>query len=151
MILHTNENMWDFPADWYFVTANSTVYAGALVMGAGAAGEAKRLFPGIDTFYAPKLVQWRDRAIFHLLFGYVGVLHGKQVDVGLFQTKDYWQEDSKLEIIEVAAKKLASLAKQHSQNTFALNYPGIGLGGLTKEQVSGMLEVLPDNVHVFER
>lgn len=139
--------MWDFKADWHFVTTNGYVRKnGTLVMGRGAALEATKKFPGIDLWYGNKVKQYEGNP-YYILFGYAN----KNYSIGLFQVKYRWSDKASIDLIDESSKRLAKLAKKYIDQTFALNFPGIGNGQLAREDVLSFILNLPNNVHVFER
>ena len=74
---------------------------------------------------------------------------------GCFMVKDHWMEKAKLSLIKDSCLDLCdildSVAVVHdSPIRVDLNFPGIGNGGLPREDVLPIIEQLPDNVHVWE-
>jgi len=153
VILHKG-NMWDCfgKVDLFLITTNPVVKKnGACVMGRGIAKEMSEKYPEIP-FALGSIIQtrrgtkaWRDSDT-------IGCLD-KQI-VGYFMVKDHWLEPAKLSIIESSVRallvQLDYCTQYKSDFTVALNFPGIGNGKLKREDVLPLLEVLPDNVHVWE-
>jgi hypothetical protein len=125
------------------VTANSSLTKdGRLVMGRGAAGDLKLKVPGIDKIFG-KMIQ---ETCGHLgLYGLLmcGIYGAVQV------TYDF-RDKADLDLI---AFSMAFLADEAETNRYIchINYPGIGNGRLSKEEVKPLLDILPDNVYVWER
>ncbi|HQN37752.1 MAG TPA: hypothetical protein PLY01_07950 [Caldisericia bacterium] len=125
------------------VTTNSCLTKDCrLVMGRGAAKELKVISPGIDRIFG-KMIR---KACGHL--GLYGLLISPPY--GIFQVKNNFADKAKLEIISYSLRLLDFKARDTDQ-IIHLNYPGIGNGRLTKEEVRPLLEILPDNVHIWER
>jgi hypothetical protein len=142
-------NLWDElgHADVILFTANNTLNAkGELVMGAGAAREAKERFPDLPRFLGYQIAsKTGDYGVVSTMVPYQG---GRQ-RIAAFQTKRHWKSPSPLDLLKLSCEKLAGYAKQFPVQRIALNYPGIGLGGLTESDVLPLLETLPDNVFVY--
>lgn len=131
----------------YIVTTNSYIRRdGSLVMGRGAALEATKRIPGIDS-EAGKLIP-------HLgTYGFIIVRTPLDYTAGfgLFQVKYKFDDPADLELIKYSADKLTSLATREKNCQFRMNYPGIGFGHLTREVVEPLLSELPDNVTICMR
>lgn len=139
--------MWleDPPPDTWLVTANSVVRSnGRLVMGAGAALQAKERFPDCDEWFGSYVRGACGSG------GFFGVIWHPEEPIGLFQTKYHWRQTSSYDLIYRSASVLiAYLATSNSR--ISLNFPGIGEGGLDKERVKDLvIDYLPDNVTVWE-
>lgn len=131
----------------YFATTNAVVKKnGELVMGKGNALELAKREP------------WLPKRMGDSLKGLVApwTYHGrifKQTDywVGCFQTKHHWKDKSDIELINSGVEKLRKIGAAYPDITFYLPFPGIGNGGLKREDVLPLLQGLPDNVIVWER
>lgn len=142
-------NMWSIfgNTDLFMITTNPIKRADcAIVMGRGIAKQAKDRYPSLPFDFA----RARDPAI----VGYQGLTptgligwYDKQA-IGYFMVKRHWREMAALNIIEDSAIDLSEYA--HHFKRIDLNFPGIGNGRLTREEVLPRLEVLPDNVHIWE-
>ena len=122
------------------VTGNSVIRNGELVMGGGAALQAKQLWPGMPGVAAQEIT--------HL--GYYGVLiagmnEKSKRGIGLFQTKYHWKNKTPLSLIERACYTLDHMLLQYPDYTFRVNYPGIGLGGCKMHNVEPILKRHFDN------
>jgi hypothetical protein len=126
-----------------FVTGNSYLTKDLrLVMGRGAALELKTLSPGIDEIFGN---------IIHETCGHLGV-YGliKHALCGVFQVKHDYREKTDLDLIKFSVILLTAEARKVDRIVH-LNYPGIGNGKLSKEIIRPLLDILPDNVHIWER
>ena len=126
-----------------FITANSYLTKDLrLVMGRGAAQELKTIFPGIDKIFGN---------IIHNTCGHLGLYGLIKHDLcGIFQVKYNFMDKADLELIKFSIYLLTVEAGNIGQ-IIHLNYPGIGYGKLSKEVIRPLLDILPDNVHVWER
>lgn len=113
---------------------------GSLVMGRGVATQAKARYPGIDTALG-SLVGKLGNTVFFF----------DGVKLFSFPTKEHWNEDSNLDLIEASSKKLADFARNRSSETFFLPRVGTGEGNLPWAVVKARIEsILPDNVIILE-
>jgi hypothetical protein len=124
-------NLWEASDALFAVTTSSTFnHRGELVLGAGAALQAKQRYPGIQ--HRPELLQY------HL--GRFGWYKVPNVPVGFFQSKLSWRLPATFELIEFSSRALASwISTQNPVPRIALNFPGIGLGRLAREDVLPIL------------
>ena len=135
----------------FLITTNSTVRVdGRLVMGRGIAQEAKMRFPGLD-LYAGQIVKAYNGMAY-------GVVRMEQYSpIGLFQVKYHFADGAKLELIQFSTDALQLFIHRYFMQSFSgikridLNFPGIGNGGLRREDVLPIISVLPDIVHIWER
>ena len=167
MTLRTG-NLWHSSADVIVVTGNATVRSdGCLVMGRGAAAEAKCRLPDCPGWFGSEIVSRRkfyDEASYpYGILQYV--LDSKQQAeyqkrwrsvppsvLGLFQVKRRWQDDADVELIEYSVKAMTAVVWTDWQGKkVAMNFPGIGNGRLSREDVLPLVERLPTGVEVWER
>lgn len=134
-----------------FVTTNATVkHNGALVMGKGAALMAKQCLKNID-FTAGCYVRLHSEKVptkegkIHIRYGII-----ETEMLGLFQVKYNWWDSADLDLIKFSTDKLVEFAKMKSDITIHLNFPGIKNGNLKREDVLPIIQILPDNVFVWE-
>jgi len=144
------EDLWARPAN-YIVTTNGVLRAnGSLVMGTGAALEAVIREPGLDLAAGRAIrerCQMQDRRG-NYIYGFLP-LSQPGVDLfGIFQVKFHWRERGDLGLIARSAAGLAEVAGSMPGADFRLNFPGIGKGGLRREDVEPLLQGLPDNVYI---
>lgn len=142
-------NMWDVfgKTDLFLVTTNPIVNKqGLAVMGRGIAKQAADRFPTIRADFAKVIMSpvrvWDCDAI--------GEYDGQRV--GYFMVKAHWAEPAKLDVIQQSVDDLLQWIEESDAplNRIDLNFPGIGNGKLKREDVLPLLQVLPDNVHVWE-
>lgn len=139
----SNEDLW-LPADIHIVTTNGTIRNHSLVMGQGAAKEAKENFPGIQLLCGRTImntVHLFDNVWFYgclLVTGFFGI----------FQVKYKWRDKANLNLIVKSVLDLDRLARSLSTSSIRMNYPGIGAGGLSKEEVEPLIKRLPDNITI---
>jgi len=143
-------NMWSIwsKTDLFLITTNSFVkHTGQLVMGAGIARQARDRFPSLDT----TLGQAIRETCGHL--GEYGLFISPRwpaTRLGLFQVKRHWSTDAILDLIHQSADQLTQWASTHPDCRIDLNFPGIGNGRLSPDQVLPVIKQLPDNVHVWQ-
>jgi hypothetical protein len=135
------------PNTLFVVTTNSTIKKdGCLVMGRGLAKSVRDRLFGIDAALGKLIQAQRIPDDYGLL-----ILDYKGKKVGAFQVKTYYAEAASPALIRKAATKLAAWAGDHPGYTVNINYPGIGCGRLPEEVVRPLLDVLPENVHIWTR
>ncbi len=114
-----------------------------LVMGRGAAWQLKVKVPGIDKIFGKMI---------HDTFGHLGryglIFHKRY---GAAQVKYRFDEKAELELIKFSMTMLSVAATKDRKSIFNINFPGIGNGRLKKHEVESILEILPDNVHVWKK
>ena len=54
------------------------------------------------------------------------------------------------ELIKISTSMLGELANVYTNTRFDLNFPGIGNGHLSKDEILPIISKLPDNVHIWE-
>lgn len=130
-------------ADLLVVSINRTITRGGnLVMGAGAARQAKCRFPMLPALFGAQIADGvRDNLLL--------VQHGEQWFGGLV-VKEHWSQPARLDLIESGVTALAAYASAHPRHKIDMHYPGIGLGQLLRADVAPLLLRLPDNVTVWE-
>lgn len=151
MILRKGD-MWEQShAGVILFTGNATIRTdGALVMGRGAALQAQTLFRGINKRLGGAI------ACYTAAKPVYGVILDTTLEnpmVGVFQVKyNYWDKADKY-LITNSCKTLNLMANTVLHKTLiAVNFPGIGYGGLDRRDVLPILQaLLPDNVEVWEK
>lgn len=142
-------NRLDYTKPWilpnvYLFTGNAVVRKdGALVMGRGAARQVRDSYKGIDLSFGA-LLSTRP----NISLAWIS-LSDKQ-HIGWFRVKNHWMSKARIELIAQSTAMLKVVADKRPNVTFHMNYPGIGNGGLAIEQVSKVLELLPDNVWIYK-
>lgn len=128
--------------DLFLFTSNPVVNKrGQAVMGRGIALQVARRFPEAQLLFGSLLSNTN--------LPHTGVL-GKFDDqlLGWFRVKDHFAQDAKPSIIQKSANLLSIVAPFYPR--IDLNFPGIGNGKLSRDEVLPLLEVLPSNVNVWE-
>lgn len=126
-------------SDWFLITTNAIIKKnGALVMGAGIARTCRDKWPGLDVKLGSAIRKNGPE---------YGVILGRKL--GIFQVKTHFKDEADLELIAMSARKLAVIAAARPDKRFDLNFPGIGNGKRSYDEVRPLLDVLPDNVHVW--
>ena len=150
-------NMFEDELDLYVVTTNGYITKDdKLVMGRGAALMAKRLCPRLPEIAAQLTQNVFDKVQGCRVYGFVESDSAKCIDkkvrrFGLFQVKYHWQDKADLALIGFSILSLNKCLNMFGHKTcVGMNYPGIGNGGLTKEEVAPLLESLDKRVVVYE-
>ena len=129
----------------YLFTANRVVKNnGELVMGGGNALAFAKTYPDSPIVFGSIVTENPD-TVFDV---YSSPKHKGLL--GLFVTKNHYKNPSCLVLVAKAVQELKYVALTNPNWTYHLPYPAIGLGGLRKEQINPLIEVLPDNVIVYE-
>lgn len=141
-------NIWDiYPiTNLLLFTSNGVLTKdGKLVMGAGIAKQVRDRFPGIDKAIGEQLILQG-----HLLNKPYGLLLSpKGGKIGLFQTKIDWKDTSPIWLIEKSTDMLCDYAIEHPDKRIDMTFPAISNGGRTYEEILPIIEVLPNNVHIW--
>jgi hypothetical protein len=148
MKIITGENLFSElgKADLLLFTANSTLNREkALVMGAGAALTARQRMPDLSHALGVRIL---GRGGSGGKYGIVSVQTQNNKRVGAFQTKYHFRDKADIELIAFSCMMLKRFAPNFER--IAMNYPGIGLGGLSEHLVQPIIETLPDNVFIYK-
>jgi O-acetyl-ADP-ribose deacetylase (regulator of RNase III) len=130
--------------DAWCVTTNQTLDSrGHLVMGAGVALEAKRLFPHLPE-------RW-GAYVAHSGHGRVeATLCDAEYVVVSFPVKGSWRADALLPLITRSARELVTLTNRMGWTRVMLPRPGCGRGGLDWDDVRETIApILDDRFTVF--
>ena len=147
-------NMWDIYelAGLFLVTTNGYVtQKGEIVMGRGAALQAKNRWPGLPKAFAYAAYKECDGQKsdgcyeYHLLVS----PHWPERKIGAFQVKHSWSEDADLDLIAESVRALVEWCRDHPSKTVHLNYPGIGNGKRNINDIAPLLAKLPPEVHIW--
>lgn len=129
--------------DYLFVTTNSYIKKdGSLVMGRGAALEAKNLFRYIDKQLGNMISKHETPDEYGLVLTSC---------LGAFQVKRHFRDAADLDLIRMSTAKLKELAESNPELTYSINFPGIGFGWRDIEEVMPIIETLPNNVTVWRK
>ena len=133
----------------YVVTTNSVIRGDQLVMGAGAARQARERYPGLAADCATRIRQL-DTADYGCLLVRAPDARSHRPGLAIFQVKRDYRAPAELDLIARSVQDLSALAVARSADQFRLNFPGIGphTGRLPRSLVEPLLSVLPDNVIV---
>lgn len=133
-------NMWSIldETDYFIVTTNSYIRKdGALVMGRGIAKQLATRHP---------LMPYRLAELIEHLGEYGVLMDGM---FGAFQVKYHFKDMADIELIHRSTIDLRRFALIAKDKRFDVNFPGIGNGRLTYDEVLPIIKLLPDNVHVW--
>ncbi len=145
-------NMWDIvdETDLFLITANGVIRQdGELVMGAGMALQVKNVYPDLPSVFGKAMINMYDNTYGYYKYGLMIMPHDPPI--GAFQTKGYYRENTALDFIKDSTSVLFAYLTHQPNIRVDLNYPGIGLGGRTVEEVEPIISMLPDNVHVWRK
>ena len=136
-------------SDLALFTGNSTIRRdGCLVMGRGLARQVRDRLPGVDRAIAKAIDQ---RAIYGVAIA-GGPYRVGRAAIGAFQVKRFWGDAADLGLIAHSVTCLNTfLAPKPANYRVILNYPGIGNGRLTLEQVAPLIAGLDARVIVCYR
>ena len=148
-----------------FITTNAFIKNnGELVMGRGIARACAKRFPTLPVVAAARI----SGGLYGLIPDvyveeYDPALYGssdqpQRIAIGLFQVKFNWWDNASLELVEHSTRMLSHLAKTEAfipenptmELRYAVNYPAIGNGHLSKADVEPIIETMPDNVDVWQ-
>lgn len=151
-------NLWNSTDDIILVTTNATVKKnGEVVMGRGAAKEAKEKFPLFPKIIGDQIsTHYSSGGEYGLLILHpYTVLEEERVYgkyLGAFQVKYNWWEDANLNLIRYSTNLLYSaMNNQFKDMTCSMNFPGIGNGRVSYKDVLKVVSRLPDNVSLYMR
>jgi hypothetical protein len=151
MMAHRSE------CDYFLFTGNSTVKSnGCLVMGRGLARQVRDAFPGVDLKLGEAIDQtcYREASSptrsqtnrkYHLIIGQ---------KLGVLQVKTRYDWPANPGLISDSLGVLRKYLEMQPEQTFFLNYPGIGNGQLAREDVAPLLDEHlgdVDNITIWER
>lgn len=137
---------WDEPNALFVVTCCSIVRSdGALTMGRGIAKAMRDKIPDL----APRVGQIISLRPDGDRYGLLVIdMHGHRI--GLFQVKEHFKDRADLDLIKMSASRLCAWCERHPDVAVNLNFPGIGHGHRSEEEVLPLLETLPDQVNVWK-
>lgn len=135
---------WALPHVLLFTGNPIVKNSGGIVMGRGAAQQVRDFYPGIDIRFGSGVKEHPDS---HLLW----VTINPDQYIGWFKVKHHWQHNAEPALIAESADQLGVLATEHPDKTFHMNFPGIGNGGLSIQDVIHLLAPrLPHNVYIYK-
>jgi len=133
----------------YVITTNRVIRGDQLVMGAGAARQARERYPALAADCATRIRQLATADYGCLLVRAPDArLH--RPGLAIFQVKRDYRTPAELDLIARSVRDLSDMAVARSADQFRINFPGIGphTGRLSRTLVEPLLSVLPDNVIV---
>ena len=142
-------NIWETPCQNICITTNNVINrVGNAIWGAGIAKQAKDKWPQLPMLHARFL---RQRG--HI-FGYLmhALINDKQKYIYTFPTKLHWKDKSNLDLIIESAEQLKSHDESlPERQLWSLPFPGIGCGGLNKDEVLAAIEPIltEDNFWIY--
>lgn len=133
-------------ADLALFTGNSTITKyGRLVMGRGLARQVRDRLHGVDWAIAQAIGR---RSVYGVAVASEPFRVGRAA-VGAFQVKRFWGDAADPALIAHSVSCLNELlSRQPAGYRVVLNYPGIGNGRLSVEQVAPLLEAFDDRVTI---
>lgn len=137
-------DMWSVldEVDCFIITTNSTIKKdGAVVMGRGIAKQLRDREPGIDVKIGQAINMEKNST------NQYGFIDGGRY--GVFQVKYFWGDPADIELIKLSTVELAIEATANPGKKYALNFPGIGNGGLPLATIKPVVDILPNNVQVW--
>jgi hypothetical protein len=157
-----NEELFKPTTGMIVVTTNATVNQdGCLVMGRGAALQARDMIPGIDRQAGALILNSTKTTVtdngvsfdsFYYGFLQIRPSGNGKAGFGIFQVKYQFAENARLSLIKASCLSLVSWMHKHPDIPVRMNYPGIGAGHLTEKDVSPILRVLDfDNLLTITR
>lgn len=137
-------SMWASVDESILITTNATIKKdGSLVMGAGFAKTMAKMYPNL-----PKMAGIAIQNVCNYELGYGCIfLPGS---FGLFQVKRHFKDNADVSLIVESTLALKEMAQASPDNSYHLNFPGIGYGHLAKEVVFPIIQQLPNNVSIWE-
>ena len=144
-------DMWnDFEkSDLFCITTNGTILNGRLIMGAGIAKQANKLFPHLKWSLARTIEHKVRMQNSRGTYGLVVVSIDNNHRIGAFQTKYHWKDDSYISLIRHSCSELFRYIMVYNPEYVCLNFPGIGNGNLLYSDVLKVINYLPDNVYIY--
>ena len=113
-------------------TGNSQRVAGKLVMGKGAALDVARNYVGINRAFG-RMIEADSNYLLCILPEY---------GIGAFQVKRRFNSKASYVMIERSSRMLCDLARGRPFMTYHCNFPGVGAGGLSYDDVEGVLQAV---------
>lgn len=124
-----------------FITTNSFIKKDfSLVMGKGIAKTVRDRYVGIDLDLGLQIEHLHKYGLVQSSDNFP--------NIWAFQVKYHFKSDADLDLIRYSTELLCNFAKEYKKE-ISLNYPGIGNGRRTEEEVSSIISCLPDNVNVW--
>ena len=138
------ENLWhtELPV-MIVVTTNAVITPqGRLVMGAGAALQAKQHAPELPTQCARKIQRHSAMMPIQIMYGFLEIrpwTRPGKAGFGIFQVKNHFRDKARIDFINFSCQTLAQWMRQ-SDVPVRMNYPGIGNGQMSRDKVEPILQ-----------
>ncbi len=148
MAIFKKGDMWDKfgKVDLFCITTNNIITKdGRLVMGAGIAKEARDRLPGIDQDLASS-IRFENSFLPRSLW----IKNEIQQVMAAFQVKEHFRDKANITLIRQSCTVLFAEILSKPIITVALNFPGIGYGGLSRSEVLPIINLLPNNIEIWE-
>lgn len=144
-------NLWnDKDAELVLITTNSYVTKGGnLVMGRGAALELKNKYPWMATYFGNEIMKTCGNLGEYNLMLTLGRWQEFRI-YGAFQVKYHFKDRANLELISRSVNKLNDYIEKSKIERVSMNYPGIGYGGRTEDEILPIIEKLSDKVKIYK-
>lgn len=144
-------DLWNEPADAKCITTNGYIKTnGALVMGAGVAGQAQERYPMLPKHWG----SWIQKSGNHVRDVRIADFNNPQYEdetLIAFPVKHNWFEKAEITLIARSAKELMELIDDRGWKKILLPRPGCGNGQLKWEDVKAVIEpILDDRVVVID-
>jgi len=110
----------------------------SIVMGRGAAKQLALAVDGIDQDFGRQVEHLKPYGIVWSKYDSIGDWDVPYI--GAFQVKRSYKDKASLDLIERSCVMLDKWCRQHPRAKVRLNYPGIGNGGLSEDEVRPVLE-----------
>lgn len=128
-------------ADGICFTSNGVVSSyGNLVMGAGIAKQFAQRWPELPSQFGAFVKQDGNHVYTHNTN-----YENNNFWIFSFPTKDNWRKLSSLLLIEQSAKELMKMINEMNLHRVYLPFPGVGYGGLGRDEVRVVLSPILDN------
>lgn len=134
---------------YMLITTNSYIDRfGDLAMGRGAALDAKELDPTLPGLFGNVITATCGHlGTYHLMIG--DLYPHANFRWGAFQVKRHFKDHASFALIQASTLALSLIAEAQPDKRIALNFPGIGYGGLKRNLVDPLIESLPSNVDIW--
>lgn len=142
-------NIWDVyeDTDALVITTNAIVYRNGLVMGAGAALQAKERFPFLPRVLGKMITEPQVIRVDGLpKYGFV---FDQKSKIGALQTKYHYYNLSPLSLVKYSLDIFSEWLKVMKPKRVDMVFPAIGLGGQSRKNMMPLLEGLQENVYIW--
>lgn len=137
----------------YIVTTNQTLKNdGSLVMGRGAALQAKERIPGIALEAGRVILEWQSKHGQDIPYGFKIVRPPRPFEglfgFGILQVKWQYFEGATTQLIACSMGMLINYCLSNPEVNVRMNRPGTGYGRLTVKEVAPLLKNSPKNLTI---